>query len=225
MLQTRLNPTLGTNRTTPPIYHIFLFCLIPKISPVIVFGPTFSVGSFVARTAQQLGAKMFLAMRDTTKTIPGLTADAEKAGEFERVQADLTQPDTVTTAVQLSGAKRAFIYRANGMPDHMRSTLTALKSASIEFVVFLSSYNITRDPYDVKPDDIIPFIHAQIKINLDEVFSADHYITIHPSGFAYNLLRFKDSIVSGELKMYGPMFKIDIVTPVDIGQVSGTVLV
>lgn len=195
------------------------------MSTVIVFGPTGSVGSFVARTAQQLGAKVFLAMRDTTKAIPGLTPDAEKAGEFERVQADLTQPDTVTAAVQSSGAKRAFIYRANGMPDHMRSTLNALKSAGINFVVFLSSYTIAGDPRDVKPDDMIPFIHAQIEINLDEVFGADHYVAIRPGGFATNLLRFKDGIASGEMKMFGPMFKMDFVTPIDMGQVSGTVLV
>ncbi|KAF3396475.1 Nitrogen metabolite regulation-like protein bik4 [Penicillium rolfsii] len=193
--------------------------------PVIVFGPTGSVGSFVARTAQQLGAKVFLAMRDTTKAIPGLSADAEKAGGFERVQADLTQPDTVTTAVQSSGAKRAFIYRANGMPDHMRSTITALKSAGIDFVVFLSSYTVTGDPRDVKPDDMISFIHAQVEINLDEIFGADHYVAIRPGGFATNLLRFKDGIISGELKMYGPMFKMDFVTPIDMGQLSGTVLV
>ncbi|CAI7647054.1 unnamed protein product [Penicillium pancosmium] len=217
------HPRPITGKTNPPIP--LLSYPISKMSSVIVFGPTGSVGSVVAITAQQLGAKVFLAMRDTTKAIPDLTPEAEKAGEFERIQADLTQPETVTAAVQSSGAKRAFIYRANGMPDHMRSTLIALKSAGVEFVVFLSSYTIAGDPRDVDPEDMIPFIHAQIEINLDEVFGADHYVAIRPGGFATNLLRFKDGIVSGELKMFGPMFKMDFVTPVDMGQISGRVLV
>jgi nucleoside-diphosphate-sugar epimerase len=195
------------------------------MSSVIVFGPTGSVGSFVARTAQQLGAKVFLGMRDTTKAVPGLTPEAEKAGDFQRVQADLTQPDSVTAAVRSSKAKRAFIYRANGTSDHMRSTLSALKSAGIDFVVFLSSYTITGDPRDVQPADMIPFIHAQVEINLDEIFGAENYVAIRPGGFATNLLRFKDGIASGELKMYGPKFRMDFVTPVDMGQVSGTILV
>lgn len=46
----------------------------------IVFGPTGHVGSAAARTAQQGGAKVVLALRDTLRPIPGLTLEQEGRG-------------------------------------------------------------------------------------------------------------------------------------------------
>ena len=109
---------------------------------VIVFGPTGAVGSATARTAAELGSHVVLAMRNIEKSIPGLDAAAEKQGSFERVQADLTQPDTVRDAVTKTGAKYAFIYLAHGSPDHMKSTIVALKDAGVVEVMFLSSFTI-----------------------------------------------------------------------------------
>ncbi|KAL8867668.1 MAG: hypothetical protein Q9174_005513, partial [Haloplaca sp. 1 TL-2023] len=102
---------------------------------VIVFGPTGAVGSNAARTASALGAKVTLAMRDTSKSIPGLSASDEKAGNFSRVQADLTKPDTVSEAVRQYQATHAFIYLVFGSSDSMKATISALKSAGIQLVV------------------------------------------------------------------------------------------
>ncbi|KAJ5758443.1 hypothetical protein N7520_005599 [Penicillium odoratum] len=194
------------------------------MSTVIVFGPTGNIGSVAARTAQEHGAKVILAMRDLKKTIPGLSSQQEQAGGFERVQADLTDADSVAAATKKSGAKRAFIYAAFGSSDHMKSTLEALKSSGIEFVVFLSSYTISGDPKDVEPSDLIPYIHAQVELNLDEVFGVEKYVAVRPGGFATNLLRNKSDIHSGEVRIYAPNFKLDCVTPSDMGRVSGTIL-
>jgi uncharacterized protein YbjT (DUF2867 family) len=194
------------------------------MSTVIVFGPTGNIGSVAARTAQERGAKVVLAMRDPKKSIPGLSSQQEQAGGFERVQADMTDADSVAAAVKTSGAKRAFIYLAFGTSDHMKSTLTALKSAGIEFVVFLSSYTISGEPKDVDPSDIIPYIHAQVEINLDEVFGPENYVAVRPGGFATNMLRYKGEIAAGEVKLYTPKFKLDCVTPIDMGRVSGAIL-
>ena len=194
------------------------------MSTVIVFGPTGNIGSVAARTAQEHGAKVVLAMRDTKKTIPGLSSQQEQAGGFERVQADLTDAGSVAAAVKKSGAKRAFIYVAFGTPDHMKSTLETLKSSGIEFVVFLSSYTISGEPKDVEPSDLIPYIHAQVEINLDEVFGLENYVAVRPGGFATNTLRYKSEIAAGEVKLYTPNFKLDCVTPIDMGRVSGTIL-
>ena len=196
---------------------------------VIVFGPTGNIGSFAATTAQSHGAKVVLAMRDTSKSIPGLSKEAEQQGGYERVQADLTKPETITKAVQSSGATRAFIYLAHGLPDHMKSSLEALKAGGIEFVVFLSSYTIgslpaNGEPRDVAQSEIIPYIHAQVEIKLDEIFGQEHYVAIRPGGFATNLLRYKDGVNKGEVRMYGSSFKQDCTTPIDMGRVSGTIL-
>ncbi|OJJ64762.1 hypothetical protein ASPSYDRAFT_84756 [Aspergillus sydowii CBS 593.65] len=192
---------------------------------VIVFGPTGSVASVVARTAQDNGANVFLAMRDTKKAIPDLTAEQEKADGYKRVQADLTDPDSVGAAIKESGAKRAFIYRAHATRDNMRGTLTALKEAGVEFVVFLSSYTIAGDPRDVEPSDLIPFIHAQVEIALDEVFGAENYVALRPGGFATNLLRSKKGINDGAVDLFAPDFRFDCITPGDMGAVGGKILV
>ena len=192
---------------------------------VIVFGPTGNIGAVTALTAQAHGAKVFLAMRDTSKKIRGLTSDLENSGGFERVQADLTDPESVATAVKTAKATRAFIYNAHGTPDHMKSTLTAMKSAGIEFVVFLSSFTIPGEPEDVEPKDLISYIHAQGELSLDQVFGREHYVAVRPGAFATNMLRSKAGIVAGRAELYKPEWATDMITPSDMGRVSGTILV
>lgn len=199
--------------------------LLKMTSPrVIVFGPTGNIGSVAARTAQEHGAKVFLAMRDLQKSIPGLNHEQEKEGGFERIQADLTKPDTVAAAVSKAGAKHAFIYLAYGTPDHMKSTLEALKSAGIEFVVFLSSYTIKCDPGKIPPSEIIPYVHAQVEISLEEVFQSKNYVAVRPGSFATNTLLWKAGISTGEVKLFCPEAKFDYISPMDMGRVSGTIL-
>lgn len=111
------------------------------MTSVIVFGPTGQVGSVAARTAAEHGAKAWLAMRDTNKSVLGLTKDL-KAGGIYRIQTDLQEPETLSQAVKTSGAKCAFIYLVHGASDHLKGTIAAMKAAGIEFVVFLSSFTI-----------------------------------------------------------------------------------
>lgn len=197
----------------------------PTMATVIVFGPTGNNGSVAAQTAHQNGAKVWLAMRDPSKAIPGLTPAAEKAGNYSRVQADLSKPDTVAAAVKTAGATRAFIYVAQGTPDYMKGTAEALKAAGVEFVVLLSSSTIGHTPHaDVPPSEFIPYTHARLEVTLDEVYGPDGYVAVRPGGFATNLLRQREGIRAGEVKMYGPGFKIDCITPVDLGGVIGTIL-
>lgn len=192
---------------------------------VIVFGPTGNVGSHVARTAQEYGAKVYLAMRDTSKTIPGLTTEQEKQGGFERITADLTKPDTVEEAVKQSGAKRAFIYLAHQSQDAMKSTIEALKSAGVELVVFLSSYTITKPPAEVPSNELIPYWHAQVEINLEKVFGPKGYVAIRPGGFATNTLGwYGPGIKAGEVKLFAPDVKFDWTPAHDMGGVAGAIL-
>jgi len=190
---------------------------------VIVFGPTGNVASIAASTARELGAKVYLAMRDPQKQIPGLSEQEERDGGYERLQADLTVPETVAAAAKESGAKRAFIYVAHGSKDHMRSTAQALKDGGIDFVVFLGSFTVD-EPRDVQPDDPIAYVHAQVEISLEEVFGRDNFVAIRPGGFITNSLRWKKGINAGHLQLYGPNFEIDCITPEDMGRVSGTIL-
>ena len=191
---------------------------------VIVFGPTGNIGSYAARTAQEHGAKVYLAMRDTSKTIRGLSSEDESKGGYERVQADLTQPDTIADAVKKTGAKRAFIYLAHMATNHMKDTIQALKDAGIEFVVFLSSYTIRVPAKEVQPADIIPYLHAQVEVNLEEIYGAGNYVAVRPGGFATNTLQWKGGINAGELKVFCPEARFDYITPIDMGRVSGTIL-
>ena len=191
---------------------------------VIVFGPTGAVGSSAARTAEELGAKVVLAMRDTKKSIPGLNAEKEKQGHFERVYADLTKPDTVRDAVKITRAKHAFIYCAHGTPDHMESAIEALKAAGIDLVVFLSSFTVRGDLKAIQPSEIIPYVHAQVEINLREIFGTDGFVAVRPGSFASNTIQFKAGLEKGEVKIHGPDAKVDCIVPEDIGRVCGRVL-
>lgn len=195
------------------------------MATVICFGPTGNIGSAAAITAHQHGAKVWLAMRDPSKAIPGLTTEAEKAGNYSRVQADLSKPDTVAAAVKTAGATRAFIYVAQGTKDFMKGTAEALKAGGVELVVLLSSSTIGHaQPADVQPSEFIPYSHARVEVTLDEVYGPGGYVAMRPGGFATNLLRQKEGIRAGEVKMYGAGFKIDCVTPGDMGGVVGTIL-
>ena len=191
---------------------------------VIVFGPTGAVGSATARTAAELEATVVLAMRDPSKPIHGLDAEAEKQGKFERVQADLTKPDTVRDAVTTTGAKHAFIYLAHGAPDHMKATIEALKAGGIELVVFLSSFTSQGDLAAIPPNDIIAYMHAQVEIVLQEVFGADQFVAVRPGSFASNTVLYKAGLAKGEVKVFGPDALVDNIVPEDIGRVCGTVL-
>lgn len=93
---------------------------------VIIFGATGAIGSVAALKAHQEGVNVALAMRGPSKPIP--TLDDVPA---QKVQADLTKPETVRAAVYQSGATTAFIYAIHQMPDGMRSTLEALKESGI----------------------------------------------------------------------------------------------
>lgn len=192
---------------------------------VIIFGPTGAVGSAAARTASQVGANVTLAMRNIQKPIPGLSDADEKTGNFARVHADLTIPDTVHEAVRQSQATHAFVYLALGTSDNMKATITALKSAGIELVVFLSSFTVRGDIPAIRPSDIIAYMHAQVELNLREVFGQDNFVSIRPGSFASNILQYyKRGFQKGHVEIFSPNAMLDHIVPENIGCVSGTVL-
>ncbi|KAF4621898.1 hypothetical protein G7Y89_g14448 [Cudoniella acicularis] len=188
----------------------------------IIFGPTGAVGSAAARTAQQHGAKVILAMRDTQKSIPQLTPAQEKSGGFERIQADLTKLDTITAAVTKSGAKHAFLYLDFHSSDGMRSVIETLKSAGIKLVVFLSSGGVMRrDLESIPPSEFISYSHARVEINLREVFGPQGYIAVRPFYFSSNTKQWVSMIKAGEVKLLHPEVVFDFISPEDIGVVCG----
>lgn len=165
-------------------------------------------------------------MRDTSKTIPGLSTEEEKQGGFQRVTADLTQPDTVAAAVKQSSAKRAFIYLAHQAQDHMKGTIEALKTSGIELVVFLSSYTITRfGSLDVPKEEIIPWLHAEVEKNLETIFGPKSYVALRPGAFATNAGHWwKKGIQAGEVQLFAPQLEFDWTAAEDMGAVAGAIL-
>jgi uncharacterized protein YbjT (DUF2867 family) len=193
---------------------------------VIVFGPTGNIGSITAQTASKKGAKVYLAMRDPKKTIPGLSQEDEQAGKYGRLQADLTDADSIRAAVQKSGAQAAFLYLAFGSPDHMLSAFQALKDGGIQQVVFLSSFTVPKDGLeDVQPADMISFVHSQAELSLRKVFAKEQLVAIRPGSFATNALHSKSGIDARKVKIMSPQPESDWITNEDMGEVSGTVLV
>jgi uncharacterized protein YbjT (DUF2867 family) len=197
------------------------------MTSVLVFGPTGQVGSVAASTAAEHGAKVWLAMRDTNKPLNGVLADADKSGALNKVKADLQDPKSLSEAVKISGAKRAFVYLNHASNDHMKGAMEALKAAGIEFVVFLSSFTIhtTVGLRDIPSSAMIAFLHAQVEAVLDDTFSSDNYVALRPGAFISNILAAKDGIAAGDVPLYGGVFEQDNIVPSDIGRVAGTILV
>ncbi|KAL2263558.1 hypothetical protein VTK26DRAFT_6206 [Humicola hyalothermophila] len=197
---------------------------------VIVFGASGGVGSCVAIAAHQRGVQVVLALRDPQKPIPGLSPEEESSGNYERVQADLTKPETVRAAVTKTGAKRAFTYLAHGSPDHMRATFTALKEGGIEFVVFLSGLLVSAlapkfdDLAGIPQSSALAYPHAQAEIALDGVFGAGNYVVARSGVFATNLMFYKAMISAGKVRMPSPDAKCDYIAAGDIGAVCSAVL-
>ncbi|EHA56479.1 hypothetical protein MGG_16099 [Pyricularia oryzae 70-15] len=187
----------------------------------IVFGPTGKIGSVAAETAHKLGAQVILAMRDTSKPIPGLDA----AGDLERVQADLTDAASVRAALDKTGAKHAFIYLTHGGEPGMRSTVEALKAGGVEFVVFVSSfYSYGDDPHAAaESDDALTKVHSEVELSLHEVFGAGAYVALRPGYFASNLGRWAPLLKSGSARIENPDAKWDYISTDDIGAVAGSV--
>ncbi|TLS21144.1 uncharacterized protein PpBr36_10458 [Pyricularia pennisetigena] len=188
-------------------------------SKFIVFGPAGQIGSVAALTAHKLGAEVVLAMRDTTKSIPNF----DGAANIERVQADLTDPASVRTAVEKTGAKNAFIYVVFGGEFGMRSAVEALKAGGVEFVIFVSSfYTFGDDPHAAaESNDAITKVHAMVEVSLHEVFGPGSYVALRPGYFASNLGRYAPLIKSGNARLETPDAKWDYITTDDIGAVAG----
>jgi nucleoside-diphosphate-sugar epimerase len=206
---------------------IFRHHFIVMAPTVLVFGPTGNVGSIVARIAHGHGAKVILAMRDTQKSIPGLSQQEESSGGFERIQADLEQPETVLAAAKKSGATAAFIYLAHHSDDHMKATITALKEGGVKFLVFLSSFTCGPFPdlSKVTPIDRIPYLHATVEMELEEIYGTENFVALRAGAFATNTLWWKDGIDAGEVVLDSPETKMDYITNDDMGIVGGNILV
>lgn len=199
-----------------------------KYDNVIVFGPTGAVGGSAALEASKRGAKVWLAMRNTSKAIGEIPADVEKSGKFERVQADLTDPGSVAASIKKSGAKAAYLYLMFGSPDNMRGSLQAMKDAGIEYVVFLSSVTVTRDKdfRSFSPEHFIAWSHAQVELALEEI--GFPYVTVlRPAVFASNHFNMEldRSVKPPRANITHENTLMDNIVPSDIGAVGGAVLV
>ncbi|KAF2028315.1 NAD(P)-binding protein [Setomelanomma holmii] len=190
-------------------------------TPVLIFGPTGGVGSAAALKAHELGAHVYLAMRDPNKSIPGISNPQDG---YTRIQADLSDPASLTSAVKTSGAKAAFLYVVHQSPDSMASSFSALKEAGVEYVVLLSSVTVHGDASDPKNhENFIAGVHAKTEVALRD--SGLAYTAIRPAQFATNILWNQKDIKAGHVDLLYPDIKFDYITPRDMGIVSATVLV
>lgn len=194
------------------------------MTTVVVFGATGSVASAAARTANDQGAKVLLASRNLDKPIPGLSITEQRQTGYQRVKADLTNPETVRSVVTNAQATKAFIYTVSGTTDHMRASLETMKAAGIEYVVNLSSFSVQADLDDISQENHIAYDHARVEANLAEIFGDSGYTAIRPAFFASNIGWWMASASEGEVRMAYPEAEFDFIAPEDIGRVCGTLL-
>jgi uncharacterized protein YbjT (DUF2867 family) len=187
---------------------------------VIVFGATGAVGSSASREAHRRGASVHLAMRNTSKPIPNIDTSAPG---YTRIQADLSDPSSLTHAVQQSRATAAFVYTVFFSQDHMASAFAALKAAGISYVVLLSSFSVRGAAHEeANKDNFIAAVHAQPEAAL--AASGLAYTAVRPAYFNTNLLWNQAQIRNGTAELLYPEVKHDFIAPEDIGAVCGAIL-
>ncbi|KAF5702602.1 hypothetical protein FMUND_13416 [Fusarium mundagurra] len=190
----------------------------------IIFGATGAVGRAAALEAQSRGAKVTLAMRNTKKPIPGFTPDLEKKLGFTRVQADLSDPQSIERAVSESGATVAFSYILFEAEDGLLGTYNAMKRAGITHVVLLSWFCVTENG-GAKPsseaDEILAVVHGKAELALAE--SGIAYTVIRPAYFSSNIRMLEewDEVKSGQLELAHPDASFDYLAPEDVGALAG----
>nr|GAT59531.1 predicted protein [Mycena chlorophos] len=201
----------------------------PHYSNVIVFGPTGLIGGLVALEAEKRGAKVWLAMRDTSKPIDHLPADVERNGNFARVQADLTDSTSVGNAIAQSGAKAAYLYLIFGATDFSRGALKALRDGGVENIVFLSSFGVRTEGAALRaipPSEVIPYRYAQIEIGVEEL-GFPYFTALKPGSFASNYLKnyLDTSVTPPKAQIVFEDSYADSIAPEDIAGVGAAVLV
>lgn len=196
---------------------------------VLVFGPTGGVGNAVALEAGKRSTKVWLGMRDPSKSIPGLSAaDDSDDSKFERIKADLSNAESVKAALQKSGAKAVFVYLIHG-PGGLKGAVEAMKDAGVTNVVLLSSFTIKNglDVRDVTQDWFISYIHAQAELLLED--AGLPHVALRPASFASNQFKQNLNTKTTPKELYtwedGSIRMMDNIVPLDIGRVGGAVLV
>lgn len=190
---------------------------------VLIFGPTGAVGSAAAVEAHRRGAHVWLAMRDTSKALKNLSESDLQSERYTRVQADLSQPETLKAAVQQSGATAAFAYTLVGSEDSMRESFAALGVAGINYIVLLSSYTVKGEPgSEENMQSFITATHAKTEVALQD--SGIAHTAVRPMYFNSNLSWYTDGFRQGTVPLLYPENKFDYLAPEDIGAVCGAVL-
>ncbi|KAF7302507.1 hypothetical protein HMN09_00885100 [Mycena chlorophos] len=225
----RTTPHITTRRSSPFQQQKKIMSQTPHYSNVIVFGPTGLIGGLVALEAEKRGAKVWLAMRDTSKPIEHLPVDVEKNGNFARVQADLTDSASVANAIAQSGAKAAYLYLIFGATDFSRGALKALRDGGVENIVFLSSFGVKTEGAALRaipPSDVIPYRYAQIEIGVEEL-GFPYFTALKPGSFASNYLKnyLDRSVNPPKAQIVFEDSYADSIAPEDIAGVGAAVLV
>lgn len=185
-----------------------------KHSNVIIFGATGDVGRSAALEARKRGAKVHLAMRDTTKSI---NPELDDAQNFSRIKADLSDPSSIKNAIESTGATAAFIYRVFTDEETYAKSLRALRDAGVSWTVFLSSFTIKKDQEirSVPQSEFIPYVHATIEAQLEDLKMP--HAALRPGNFASNNLRqnLNTSINPPEAEVINGSLLSDCIVPQD----------
>jgi uncharacterized protein YbjT (DUF2867 family) len=196
---------------------------------IIVFGPTGKVGSAVASSLaeRQFGGKVYLAMRDASKSISELDERSPSKTTFERVQADLSQPAALKDAVAKTGATKAFLYALFTEKDHMRAAIEALHAGGIRFVVFLSSAAVVGDRAAIQmKDNFVGWAHGAVETSIAEVMGAGNFVALRPGWFNTNAHMFAKPILAGQdVRIPFPDARLDWTAPEDIADLAAGFLV
>lgn len=178
---------------------------------VLVTGATGRVGGHVV--AQLTGSDV---------RVRALTRAAAASTQFgpnvEVVEGDLTQPDSLASAVQDVDA--AFLVFPSITGDESARELVTILAANVPRIVYLSSNGVPDEPdINAEPDGGIIGSHAYLEGLIAS--SATEYTFLRPSGFAANTLGWAEQIQQSDvLRWYLPDLTRSLIHEADIAAVA-----
>lgn len=176
---------------------------------VLVTGANGRVGGQVVAQLAASGAQVRAVSRHPT--MPG-------SGAVERVQGDLTQPESLATA--LEGIESVFLVFPSVAGDHAARKLIAALTARARRIVYLSAFGVPEQPDPrAKPDGGILGSHAYLEGLI--AGTASEYTFLRSAGFAANTLAWADQIRRSDvLRWFYPDARRTLVHEADLAAVA-----
>lgn len=179
---------------------------------ILVTAATSNVGREVVRQLAAMGAKVRAAVRSRDRA-------SDFSPEVERVEFDLSQPETVRSA--FAGADKAFLMTPLA-PNLVELDLTCLEAAKVSEIKQIVKLSVMGA--DTEPEMLLGQVHRQSESAIAS--SGIPYTFLRPNSFHQNYVTYASATIKAQNAFYLPLGegKISFIDIRDVAAVATAVL-